>query len=100
MNELKIVCGEAGDDVCARLGVSDQMPVEALIDISNERYLKWTRKYNALKRISEQKAYPYGVVSKSYALISKRLEEQFSEYNNAIRTISIFNRYVYGRTNV
>lgn len=100
MNELKTVCGEVGDDVCSRLGVSDQMPVEDLMDISNERCLKWTRKYNALKRISEQKAYPYGVVSKSYALISKRLEEQFSEYKNAIRTISIFNRYVYGRTNV
>lgn len=100
MNELKTVCGEVGDDVCTRLGVSDIMPVEALIDIANKKYLKWKRIYNARKGISEQKAYPYEVVSKSYALISKRLEEQFTEYNNAIRTISIFNRYVYGRTNV
>ena len=95
--EIKAVCGEGGDDICSRLGVQDTLPIDDLIAISNERSLKWKRKYIALKRISEQMAYPYGVVSKSYALISNRLEKQLLEYKKAVRTISIFNRYVYGR---
>ena len=99
MNELKAVCGENGDGICHRLCVSEQMSTEEMIIIAEERCMKWTRRYNALINISSQKAYPYTVVAKSYALIAKRLKKQLEEYKEALRTISIYNRYLYGRTN-
>ena len=99
MNELKAVCGENGDGVCHRLCVSEQMSAEEMINVAKDRSVKWNRRYNAIINISSEKAYPYAVVSKSYLLIAKRINKQLEEYKEALRTISIYNRYLYGRTN-
>ena len=98
LNEIKAVCGENGDGITSRLSIPDDTPIEEMIRIAKERNLKCTGKYNSLKRISKQKALPYEIISKSYELIAKRLEEQLTEYRKALRTISIYNRYIYGRS--
>ena len=98
ITEFKSVCGENGDGAYNRLCMPEQASIQTMIDSANKNSSKWRGMYVVARRISPPKANAYAILAKSYALIAKRLQEQRKDYDNAIRTISIYNRYVYGRT--
>ena len=99
-DELTRVCGEQGYGIVDRLNASTDASVSQLISIAKERHAYWVKKYNAIRHISEQKAYPFNVIAQSYLLIAERLLSQQKEYEQAIKAIAIYNRYIYGKDNV
>lgn len=97
IEEFKYVFGENGHGIINRLQLSPDSKVDQMICKSIERYNYWNRKYITLRKISENKAYPYSVIAKSYKLISERLELLSKEYEEAVNTVNIYNRYIYGK---
>lgn len=97
LEEFKFVFGENGHGIITRLQLGNESNVEQMVCRANERHNYWNRKYITLRRISEKKAYPYSVMAKSYKLISERLELLSKEYEEALNTINIYNRYIYGK---
>jgi len=99
-DELKRVCGEQGYGIIDRLEASTDTPVSQLVSIAKEKYAYWERKYNSIRYLSEPKAYPYEVLAKSYLLIAERLITQQKAYKQALQTIGIYNRYIYGKDKI
>ena len=98
--ELARVCGEHGYGIIDRLNGSADTPVSKLISIAKERQAYWTKKYNAIRNISEPKAAPYEVIAKSYMLMAERVASLQQEYEQARKTIAIYKRYIYGKDNI
>lgn len=97
LEEFKFVFGENGHGITNKLQLENESSVDQMISKAIERYNYWNKKYLILRKISEKKAYPYSVIAKSYKLINERLELLSKEYEEALNTINIYNRYIYGK---
>lgn len=97
MKEFLLISGESGYSAVDKLSVSSSTDVSEMVLIANERYNYWKTKYNAWYALSPTKAEPYYVIAKSYELLATRIEEQFENFQKALRTIKIYNHYIYGK---
>lgn len=53
-----------------------------------------------MRYISEPKAAPYDIISKSYKLMAERIASQQKDYEQAQKSIAIYKRYIYGKDNI
>lgn len=100
MQEFLLICGENGHAAVNKLNVAPDTSIDDMIKLAEERYLYWRGKYNATRNISARKAQPYETISKSYELLGIRLREQQDTYNKAVKEISLYNHYIYGKDTI
>ncbi len=97
MKEFRLICGENGHAAVKKLNVGDDANIDEMIRFAEERCRYWRAKYNSIRNISVNKAAPYETISKSYELLGIRLGEQQQTYEKAMREISLYNHYIYGK---
>ena len=98
--ELERVCGEYGYGIVDRLNASSETNISDLVSIAQKKQAYWSKKYNAMRYISEPKAAPYDTIAKSYKLIAERIVSQQRDYEQAQKTIAIYKRYIYGKDKI
>ena len=97
MREFLFICGENGHAAINKLNVSPDTNIKDMVHIAEERCQYWRAKYNSTRNISVKRALPYETISKSYEMLGARIREQHEIYEKAIREISLYNHYIYGR---
>lgn len=97
LREFLFICGENGHAAINKLNVSPDTNVKDMVHIAEERCQYWRAKYNSTRNISVKRALPYETISKSYEMLGARIREQHEIYEKAIREISLYNHYIYGR---
>ncbi len=98
--EFARVCGEYGYGIIDRLNAPNDTHISELVSLAKKKQTYWTRKYNAIRNISESKAAPYAIIAKSYSLMAERIVSQHEGYKQAQKTTAIYKRYIYGKDNI
>ena len=98
--EFARVCGVYGYGIIDRLNAPNDTPISELVSLAKKKQTYWTRKYNAIRNISESKAAPYAIIAKSYSLMAERIASQYEGYKQAQKTTAIYKRYIYGKDNI
>lgn len=100
MRDFLYICGENGHAAVNKLNVESNTNIEDMIRIAEEKSQYWRTKYNLIRNVSLKRAAPFKTISKSYELLGNRLREQQQIYEKAIRDISLFNHYIYGKEKI
>ena len=97
MREFLRISGEFGHSAISKLNTDEDADISHMIKVARMRYNHWKTEYNTWYGLSPLKAEPYSVIAKSYELLVTRLQEQKEKYDKALREISIYNHYIYGK---
>lgn len=96
IEEYKTVCGEYGNAAVKKLGMDSSSTIEEMKTKANARSSYWSQQYNITRIRNPKESELCKVMSESYSILSKRINEMSEKEKEARRIINEVETFLYG----
>ena len=96
LDEYKRLCGEYGNSVIEKLGVNRDSTPEEMLDIASKRKREWNARYQITYYKSHDTAELYHMLSSSYSLLSRDIQDIVHKIKEATSIIQMSKSFLYG----
>ena len=97
VEEYKRVCGEYGASVVSKLGLSGEPSFDEMAALSDKKRQEWNTKYHYSYYSSPGTAELYRMLSSSYDMLAKDIDEVGKKAEEAAKVLKMANSFFYGK---